>query len=109
MDGSDALGKWREGEFDLILLDVQMPGMDGFEATCRIPSEESSCRKRTPVLAMTARAVSDDRELCLEAGMDVTFQSPLVEKRSNRLLRLTQRERLNREMHNAPIKFLFSS
>ena len=76
-DGVEALEKWSQGGFDLILMDVQMPGIDGFEATRRIRSRESRSTGRTPIIAMTARAMSGDRELCLEAGMDGYVSKPV--------------------------------
>jgi len=63
-------------EFDLILMDVQMPDMDGLEATRRIRASESG-RRRTPIVALTAGVSPDDRSLCLKAGMDGHLPKPV--------------------------------
>src|SRR5262249_25209898 len=69
-NGREALEAFAKEEFDLILMDVQMPEMDGFAATGTIREQEKVSRKHIPIIAMTARAMKGDRERCLEAGMD---------------------------------------
>jgi two-component system sensor histidine kinase/response regulator len=76
-NGADAVAKWKEGQFDLILMDVQMPELDGYEATRRIRSHEISTGTRIPIIAMTAHAMSGDRERCLEEGMDDYVSKPV--------------------------------
>jgi PAS domain S-box-containing protein len=70
----DALG--RQG-FDLVLMDVQMPEMGGFEATARIRAGEQGTGRHLPIIAMTARAMKGDRERCLRSGMDGYIAKPI--------------------------------
>jgi two-component system, sensor histidine kinase and response regulator len=81
-DGRAALQAWREGRFDLILMDVQMPEMDGFEALAAIRALEGPSGDRVPIVALTAHAMSGDRERCLNAGFDEYLSKPI---RSDRL------------------------
>jgi len=75
--GSEAVALVKKSRFDLVLMDVQMPEMDGFEATAVIRKEEESTGKRLPILALTAHAMGGDRERCLAAGMDGYIAKPL--------------------------------
>ncbi len=84
--GSEALEAVRGQTFDLILMDVQMPEMGGFEATRRIREFESPGGRRTPIVAMTASAMAGDRERCLEAGMDGYLAKPIQPEELRRVL-----------------------
>ena len=76
-NGREALAAVGAGGFDLIIMDVQMPGMDGFEATAAIRELEESTGKHIPIIAMTAHAMKGDRERCLAAGMDGYVSKPV--------------------------------
>jgi len=76
--GREAVEQWRRGTYDVILMDVQMPELDGLQATAEIRREESATgRIPTPIVAMTAHAMPGDRERCLESGMNDYLAKPL--------------------------------
>jgi signal transduction histidine kinase/CheY-like chemotaxis protein len=76
-NGREALEHWRQNDFDLILMDVQMPEMTGLQATMQIRREEDPLGRHLPIIAMTASAMSEDRERCLAAGMDDFVSKPI--------------------------------
>jgi signal transduction histidine kinase/CheY-like chemotaxis protein len=76
-NGSEALAALDGDGFDLVLMDVQMPEMDGFETTARIRERERESGDHLPIVAMTAHAMKGDRERCLEAGMDDYLSKPI--------------------------------
>jgi two-component system sensor histidine kinase/response regulator len=79
-NGCEAIDAYQDEHFDVILMDVQMPVMDGFAATAEIRKLERSNGRRTPIVAMTAHAMQGDRERCIEAGMDEYLSKPIRAK-----------------------------
>jgi signal transduction histidine kinase/AmiR/NasT family two-component response regulator len=77
-NGRLAVDAWRRGAFDLILMDCQMPEMDGFEATRAIRAAAAAGGARTPIIAVTANAMDGDRQRCLAAGMDDYVSKPMT-------------------------------
>jgi CheY-like chemotaxis protein/HPt (histidine-containing phosphotransfer) domain-containing protein len=76
-NGREALAALARATFDLILMDVQMPEMDGFETTARIRAQERSTGRHLPIIAVTAHALKGDQERCLEGGMDGYVSKPI--------------------------------
>jgi PAS domain S-box-containing protein len=76
-NGKEALEAVKERTFDLVLMDVQMPEMGGFEATRAIRTREKHTGGHVPIVAMTAHAMKGDKERCLEAGMDAYVSKPV--------------------------------
>jgi CheY-like chemotaxis protein len=85
-DGRAALDRWGEDAFDLILMDCEMPEMDGFEATAAIRAKENGSYAHLPVIALTAHALKNDREKCLTAGMDGYLTKPIQPQELDALL-----------------------
>ena len=75
-DGEEGVARWRGGHFDAILMDVQMPVLDGLQATRRIRDDERDTDRHTWIIAMTANAMAGDRERCIAAGMDDYLAKP---------------------------------
>jgi len=80
VNGAEALAALEQGSFDLVLMDVQMPQIDGLEATRKIREREKIRGGHMPIIAMTAHALKGDRERCLEAGMDEYVSKPVRER-----------------------------
>jgi signal transduction histidine kinase/DNA-binding response OmpR family regulator len=88
VNGRQALAEAQKHHFDLILMDVQMPEMGGFEATAALREREQHSESRVPIVAMTAHAMPGDRERCLRAGMDAYVPKPI---RAEELLKTVER------------------
>jgi len=76
-DGREALAALEKEKFDLVFMDVQMPEMDGFEATAAVRKNEEGGTLRQPIIALTAHAMKGDRERCIAAGMDGYLSKPI--------------------------------
>ena len=87
-DGRSAVALFRKFAFDAVLMDVQMPVMNGFQATAAIRQDEESTGTHVPVIAMTAHAMDGDRERCLATGMDAYISKPV---QVNELITITEK------------------
>ena len=85
-NGHDAVTTMKAQDFDLVLMDVQMPGMDGFDATAEIRRLEKTDGKHRMIVAMTAHAMKGDRERCLQYGMDDYIAKPMQIRELNKIL-----------------------
>ena len=84
--GLEALDLVKDNVFDVVLMDLSMPGMDGLETTRRIRSGESG--NRVPIIALTAHTSHNEQKMCLEAGMNAVLRKPFDSKQLDRLLGL---------------------
>lgn len=90
-NGLEAVNKYKEKEYDLILMDIMMPVMDGLEATKEIRKMEKklNSHKYTPIIAITANTMDNDRDKCLSIGMDEFMNKPFdIEELTNILTEL---------------------
>ena len=85
-NGIEALLKLEQGEFDAVFMDVEMPKMDGVEATKQIRNSERPLNKNIPIIAMTAHALPEIQKKCLDAGMDNYITKPLEPERLKAVL-----------------------
>jgi len=91
-NGEEALNLFKKEKYDLILMDLQMPIMDGFIATKKIREIENNSSNHTPIIAVTANALLGDRDKCIDAGMDDYISKPfkidvLIDKMSKLILK----------------------
>ena len=87
-NGTEAVDRWSAQAFDLILMDVQMPEIDGLEATAMIRAGEKRTAEHIPIIALTAHAMKGDQERCLAAGMDAYLSKPV---QSQQLIEMVSR------------------
>ncbi len=85
-NGREAVAAARRGGFDLILMDMEMPILDGLAATRQIRSQDDYGRQ-VPIIAMTANAMKEDERRCVEAGMDDYISKPIAPDRFDQLVR----------------------
>ena len=100
-NGSEAVAKWAQQHYDLVLMDCQMPEMDGYQATAQIRSAEAG-ERHTPIVAVTAHAMSGEDKKCAEAGMDGYLTKPL---RMEDLRKTVERySRVRQDSGGAPVR-----
>jgi CheY-like chemotaxis protein len=103
-NGREALDAIDQQRFELVLMDVEMPEMNGMQATAAIRERERTRGGRVPIIAMTARAMSGDRERCLQAGMDGYLTKPIQRTELLALLgHLTAEERTGDRRATEPL------
>jgi CheY-like chemotaxis protein len=87
-NGLEAVNKYRDNTYDVILMDIMMPVMDGLEATSQIRKYEKEVGKsHTPVIAITANTLDNDRDKCIETGMDEYMAKPFDMNRLNEIFK----------------------
>jgi len=86
-DGLIGVEMWEKGGYDLVLMDVQMPRMNGFEAASTIREKERTRGGHTPIVAITAYALEKDKAECLAAGMDGYISKPIEFKKCIEMIR----------------------
>ena len=79
-NGKDALSSFTKEKFDIIILDIQIPIINGIEVTKKIKEKENSKKKKTPIIALTAYSYEEDKKLFIETGMDFCITKPIDEK-----------------------------
>ena len=110
-NGKEALTAYDAQQFDLIVMDAQMPELNGFEAAALIREKEKSTGKHVPILAMTAHAMKGDRERCLSAGMDAYIAKPVRAKEFREIIESLAIKEHSQPMppHNADSKVEFAA
>lgn len=80
VDGKEAVEVYLSNKFDLILMDIMLPEMDGYEVTRFIRKKEKKINEHVPIIALTANALENDRDKCINAGMDDYLAKPFTEQ-----------------------------
>jgi CheY-like chemotaxis protein/HPt (histidine-containing phosphotransfer) domain-containing protein len=101
-DGRQAINALKKESFDIVLMDVQMPEMDGLEATRVIRRNEQFSGEHIPIIAMTAHAIKGDRERCLEAGVDEYVSKPIDSEKLFDIIEALLRQRNSKENPEDP-------
>ena len=99
-NGREAIECLRNMAFDVVLMDVQMPTMDGLQATAMIREQEAESNDHIPIIAMTAYAMRGDRDKCLKSGMDGYISKPIDAKKLIRMMERYARESLQKRVHS---------
>ena len=102
-NGRQAIAALDSESFDVVLMDIQMPAMDGFEATAIIRKKEKAAGGHIPIIAMTAHAMKGDRERCFEAGMDGYIAKPIRAKDLYETIEMTAAKVLESQRRNDTI------
>jgi len=102
-NGREALETLANAAFDLVFMDLQMPDMDGYEATAAIREKEHGTRSHLPVIALTAHAMKGDREKCLNAGMDGYLTKPIKPRELTEILEAYLARRGSRPTQNQTV------
>ena len=93
-NGSEAVGAIASDSFDLVLMDCQMPGIDGFEATRQIRASSSPHMRRIPIIALTAHALDGYEKRCLDAGMDGFVSKPIDTEKLRQAIEIAAGKRI---------------
>jgi CheY-like chemotaxis protein len=93
--GTEAVKAVKEKDYAFVLMDIQMPEMDGYDATKLIREAEKNSGEHIPIIALTASAMEEDRDLCFQAGMDDYVSKPVDKDELIRALKETARENYN--------------
>ncbi len=105
-NGKDAVAAFESDlGFDVVLMDIQMPDMDGFEATAAIRAIQKQRCSHTPIIALTAHAMKGDQERCLSAGMDAYLSKPISFSQLRLVLENCQTASLRSESHAQPCAY----
>ena len=102
-DGAEALEAFHRERFDIILMDIQMPKIDGFQATAAIRQLEKISGRHIPIIAMTGYAMKGDRQRCLDNGMDAYICKPIRSQELFNILESFTPENLDDRIDLAPL------